>query len=51
MNDALGEAWRDLLGVWAVDRSAGDRALDDVRRHYAGPGRFYHTFDHIRHVL
>ena len=51
MNDVSRRQWQDLLRDWAVDPSLADRAFEDVCRHYAGPGRFYHTLDHVRNVL
>ncbi len=51
MNDVLHRKWHDLLHVWAVDLALADRALEEVREHYAGPGRFYHTLDHVHNVL
>jgi predicted metal-dependent HD superfamily phosphohydrolase len=43
--------WSDLLRHWAVDSVLADRKFDEVRSAYAGPGRFYHTLDHIHEVL
>jgi predicted metal-dependent HD superfamily phosphohydrolase len=51
MNDVLRRKWHDLLRAWAVDPSRIDRTFEDVREHYAGPGRFYHTLDHVQNVL
>ncbi len=51
MNDALRQQWHDLLRAWAVDPVRADRTLQEVRGHYAGPGRFYHTLDHVQAVL
>lgn len=51
MNDALGRKWHDLLRVWAVDPFLADQTFEDVCKHYGGPGRFYHTLDHIAAVL
>jgi predicted metal-dependent HD superfamily phosphohydrolase len=51
MNDVLRRKWHDLLLGWAVPVSLADRAFEKVREHYAGPGRFYHTLDHVQSVL
>ena len=51
MSDVLRRQWRDLLRAWAVDPSLADAVFEEVRGHYAGPGRFYHTLDHVRSVL
>jgi predicted metal-dependent HD superfamily phosphohydrolase len=51
MNDVLRPDWHDLLQAWAVDAPQVDQAFEDICRHYAEPGRFYHTLDHIANVL
>jgi predicted metal-dependent HD superfamily phosphohydrolase len=51
MKDVLRRKWHDLLRAWAVDLSLADRTFEDVRAHYAEPGRFYHTLDHVASVL
>lgn len=51
MNDVLRRQWHDLLSGWAVDTALADRTFEEVRAHYAGPGRFYHTLDHVQNVL
>jgi predicted metal-dependent HD superfamily phosphohydrolase len=51
MSDVLRQKWHDLLGVWAVDPAQAERAFEEVRKHYAEPGRFYHTLDHVHSVL
>ena len=51
MNDVPRRKWHDLLRAWAVDPSLADRTFKEVREHYAGPGRFYHTLDHVQDVL
>jgi predicted metal-dependent HD superfamily phosphohydrolase len=51
MNKVLCRQWRDLLRSWAVDTSGADRTFEDIRKHYAEPGRFYHRLDHIQAVL
>ncbi len=51
MNDVLRRKWHDLLRSWAVAPSLADPAFEEVRELYAGPGRFYHTFDHVETVL
>ena len=51
MNDLLRRKWHDLLGAWAVTPSLADEKFEDIRQHYAEPGRFYHTLDHIGAML
>jgi predicted metal-dependent HD superfamily phosphohydrolase len=51
MNDALRRKWHDLLRTWDVDAVLTDQVFDEVREHYAEPGRFYHTLDHVQSVL
>ena len=51
MNDVLRRQWHDLLSLWAVDPALADRTFEEVREYYAGPGRFYHTLDHVQNVL
>lgn len=51
MNDLLRRKWHDLLGAWAVTPSLADEMFEDIRQHYAGPGRFYHTLDHVGAML
>ena len=45
------ERWRSLLGTWGVDSIQADRKLQEIVQAYSGPGRFYHTLDHIVDVL
>jgi predicted metal-dependent HD superfamily phosphohydrolase len=51
MNDVLRRQWHDILSGWAVDPALADQTFEEVRAHYAGPGRFYHTLDHVQNVL
>jgi predicted metal-dependent HD superfamily phosphohydrolase len=51
MNEILRRKWHDLLGAWAVTPSLADEMFEDICQHYAGPGRFYHTLDHIGAML
>jgi predicted metal-dependent HD superfamily phosphohydrolase len=43
--------WHDLLQAWGVEPLLADRTFDEVCAHYASPGRFYHTIDHVANVL
>jgi predicted metal-dependent HD superfamily phosphohydrolase len=43
--------WQSLLRAWAVRPALADAAFEDICRHYAEPGRVYHTLDHVRSVL
>ena len=51
MNAVLRRKWHDLLRALAVDPALADRTFEDICRYYAGPGRFYHTLDHVEAVL
>lgn len=51
MSEPQRQRWQDLLGLWGVDPGEANRSFEDIRGQYAGPGRFYHTLDHIRNVL
>jgi predicted metal-dependent HD superfamily phosphohydrolase len=51
VDDVLRRLWHDLLSAWAVDPALADRTFEEVRAHYTGPGRFYHTLDHVQNVL
>ena len=51
MNDQGRERWHNLLRSWNVDPIQADQKFDEIRRAYAGPGRFYHTLDHVLAVL
>lgn len=45
------ERWQALLRGWDVDPSQANHYFEEVRKSYAGPGRFYHTLDHVLDVL
>ena len=51
MDNVLYRKWRDLLGTWRVIPALADALFEDVVKMYAGPGRFYHTLNHIEAVL
>ena len=51
MNDLLRRKWHNLLCAWAETPSLADEVFEDIRRHYAVPGRFYHTLDHVGAML
>jgi predicted metal-dependent HD superfamily phosphohydrolase len=51
MNDLLRQNWYDLVRAWAVDSRLADQTFEEVGEHYGGPGRFYHTLEHVRNVL
>ena len=50
MNESR-QRWHELLRSWGVDPILADQKFDDICRAYAGPGRFYHTLDHVLAVL
>jgi predicted metal-dependent HD superfamily phosphohydrolase len=45
------ERWQDLLRSWGVDQSQAKRYFEELCKSYAGPGRFYHTLDHVLDML
>lgn len=45
------DRWNDLLSAWAVDEKLADRHFNEICACYSGPGRFYHTLDHVLAVL
>ena len=45
------QRWHDLMQTWSVDPIQADKQFDDVCLAYSGPGRFYHTLDHVLAVL
>ena len=51
MNAVLRRKWHDLLRALAVDPTLADRTFEEIQGYYAGPGRFYHTLDHVQNVL
>ena len=51
MNDVLPCQWHHLLRAWAVDPALADRTFEEIQEYYAGPGRFYHTLDHVQNML
>lgn len=51
MNNQGRQRWYDLLQSWAVNPTQADQKFDDISHAYAGPGRFYHTLDHVLAVL
>jgi predicted metal-dependent HD superfamily phosphohydrolase len=51
MMDSLRRKWDVLLAVWNVTPSSAEQTFEEVCAHYAEPGRFYHTLDHIGSVL
>jgi predicted metal-dependent HD superfamily phosphohydrolase len=51
MNNVLRRKWHDLFCAWPVHPTLADPTFEDICRHYAEPGRFYHTLDHVQNVL
>jgi predicted metal-dependent HD superfamily phosphohydrolase len=49
--DKQREQWNALLRSWGVAPSKADQTFEEIRKFYAGPGRFYHTLDHVLAVL
>ena len=51
MKDEGRKLWLNLLRSWAVDPIKAGGKFDEIAAAYAGPGRFYHTLDHVLAVL
>ncbi len=51
MTDLLRRQWHELLRTGAVADPLIEQSFAEVCAHYAAPGRFYHTLDHIRDML
>ena len=49
--DQQRDLWRSLLQSWGVDFITPDQKFDEIATAYTGPGRFYHTLDHVLAVL
>ncbi len=47
----MSDDWRTLCAALGVPMEAARRAFTRLAEAYAGPGRVYHTLDHIHHVL
>src|SRR4051812_37444173 len=47
----LRETWVNFLRSWRIDPPLASRAFEEIVQSYTGPGRYYHTLDHIREVL
>lgn len=45
------EKWHKLLRAWSVLPALADRTFEELARAYSGPGRYYHTLDHVLDVL
>jgi predicted metal-dependent HD superfamily phosphohydrolase len=45
------DLWRGLLRAWGVSPSSADRTFEEIVQANSGPGRFYHTLDHVMDVL
>ena len=45
------ETWKNLLHGWGVAPIQADRTFEEIAQAYSGPGRFYHTLDHVLDVL
>lgn len=51
MEDELKRRWNSLLHSWSIAPALAASAFEEVCHHYSEPGRYYHTLDHIRHLL
>lgn len=47
----LYSSWLGLGRSLGVEPVAGQKAFDDLTAAYSSPGRYYHTLEHIYHVL
>jgi predicted metal-dependent HD superfamily phosphohydrolase len=45
------ESWKNLLHGWGVAPGQAGPTFDGIIQAYSGPGRFYHTLDHVMAVL
>jgi len=43
--------WCSFLRCWSVDPAKADQKFEEILQAYSGPGRFYHTLDHVQAVL
>jgi predicted metal-dependent HD superfamily phosphohydrolase len=48
--DALRREWLRLLTALGATEGPAEQAFADLARHYAEPGRHYHTLEHVRDV-
>src|SRR5882672_3704553 len=51
MDDQGRQCWHNLLRIWGVNPTQADQPFDDICSAYTGPGRFYHTLNHVLAVL
>src|SRR5215831_17574204 len=49
--DQQRETWQNLLHGWDVPPTQAERTFEEIVQAYSGPGRFYHTLDHVMAVL
>ena len=49
--DQRRDTWQNLLHAWDVPPTQADRKFEEILQAYSGPGRFYHTLDHVMDVL
>lgn len=45
------QRWHDHLRSWDVGMTQAEQKFDEICRAHDGPGRFYHTLDHVLAVL
>ncbi len=45
------EKWQALLRAWSVLPTLAECTFEELARAYSGPGRYYHTLDHVLDVL
>jgi predicted metal-dependent HD superfamily phosphohydrolase len=43
--------WQGLLQEWAVAPAQANSKFEEVCQAYSSPGRYYHTLEHVGHVL
>ncbi|PMB26142.1 hypothetical protein CEN47_16175 [Fischerella thermalis CCMEE 5319] len=51
INHELLTKWWQLLQSFAVEQNAAEEAFSQLVAAYSTPGRYYHTLEHIYHVL
>jgi predicted metal-dependent HD superfamily phosphohydrolase len=51
LRERLRAAWHDLLRQVGTPPASAEAVFEDLAARYAGPGRFYHTLDHLSDML
>lgn len=51
IGERLHTDWQELMAGLGADERSAQAMFIDLCRRYSEPGRFYHTIDHVAHVL